>query len=66
MNGIVTNCFILAIALFVIQIIFSKVWFRYFSYGPFEWLWRALTFFTIPPFRKAHVPSVEVINSVTP
>jgi uncharacterized protein len=58
-------CFALAIVIFVLQIIFSKVWFRYFSYGPFEWLWRALTYFTIPQLRRSHGPAVNVINSGT-
>ena len=31
--------------LFSIQLFVSKIWLRYFYYGPLEWLWRALTFF---------------------
>jgi uncharacterized protein len=30
---------------FALQIVFSKIWIKHFYYGPFEWLWRALTFF---------------------
>jgi uncharacterized protein len=33
------------ILFFALQIYVSKVWIKYFYYGPFEWLWRALTFF---------------------
>lgn len=29
---------------FALQIYVSKVWIKHFYYGPFEWLWRALTF----------------------
>jgi uncharacterized protein len=31
-------------AIWIFQIIFSNVWLRYFTYGPFEWLWRRLTY----------------------
>jgi uncharacterized protein len=40
---------LLSIALFLLQVIISKAWLRYFSYGPMEWIWRALTFFKFPP-----------------
>jgi uncharacterized protein len=26
----------------VVQLIYSSVWLRYFRLGPFEWLWRSL------------------------
>jgi len=28
---------------FIAQGVFATIWFRYFFYGPLEWLWRALT-----------------------
>jgi uncharacterized protein len=28
----------------VLQIIFSNIWLRHFRFGPFEWLWRSLTY----------------------
>ena len=36
----------------LIQIIFSHVWLHYFLYGPFEWVWRSLTYWKKQPFRK--------------
>jgi uncharacterized protein len=27
-----------------INIIASLIWLRFFSFGPFEWLWRSLTY----------------------
>lgn len=36
---------IYGITFFIIQIIFSKYWLNRFYYGPFEWVWRAITFF---------------------
>jgi uncharacterized protein len=26
------------------NLVFSSVWLRYFEFGPFEWLWRSLTY----------------------
>lgn len=33
----------MGIVAFALQIVFARLWFRYFLYGPLEWLWRALT-----------------------
>ena len=33
-----------AIAVFLLQILLSRLWFRYFCFGPLEWLWRLLTY----------------------
>jgi uncharacterized protein len=33
-----------ALAVFTLQLIFSHYWFKYFSYGPLEWIWRQLTY----------------------
>ncbi len=38
--------------IWVFQIIFSHIWLRYFYFGPFEWLWRALTYLKRPAFVK--------------
>jgi uncharacterized protein len=48
-----TVSFGLAILLIILQILISKWWMKRFYYGPFEWLWRSLTFFTIYPFRRS-------------
>ena len=42
----------LGVVLFIIQIIFAKYWFRYFQFGPVEWLWRTLTYFKVQPWKK--------------
>jgi uncharacterized protein len=33
------------------QIIFSNIWLMYFRFGPFEWLWRSLTYWRSQPMR---------------
>jgi uncharacterized protein len=36
----------------LVQIIWSHIWLRYFRFGPLEWLWRSLTYGKKQPFRK--------------
>lgn len=37
----------------LVQIAYSNWWIRRFYYGPMEWLWRTLTWFTKVPLRRA-------------
>ncbi|WP_370900108.1 DUF418 domain-containing protein [Chryseobacterium gossypii] len=37
----------ICLSILVFQIILSRVWFLYFSYGPLEWLWRKWTYASI-------------------
>ena len=48
------GCFyriLIAIGIFVILYFFSKSWLKYFKQGPFEWLWRSLTYLKLQPMR---------------
>ena len=48
-----TEALCLGIAFFAAQMVFAHVWFRYFYYGPLEWLWRAATYLSVNvPFRR--------------
>ncbi|MDQ0187053.1 DUF418 domain-containing protein [Cytobacillus kochii] len=38
----------IAIILYVCQILFSMIWMKYFVYGPFEWCWRWFTYWQKP------------------
>ena len=40
------------LVVFVMQIILSTMWLRYFNYGPIEWLWRSATYKKWQPMRK--------------
>ncbi len=44
---------------FVVQILYSYWWFRYFQFGPVEWAWRSLTWFRIQPMRIAPRPVMQ-------
>ncbi|WP_245826251.1 DUF418 domain-containing protein [Spirosoma rigui] len=36
----------------IFQLILSPVWLQYFLFGPFEWLWRSLTYWKRQPMRR--------------
>jgi len=44
--------YLFVFGIWVFQIIFSHFWMRYFQFGPFEWLWRSLTYWKLQPMRK--------------
>jgi uncharacterized protein len=35
---------LIALAIFVFQVLISGLWLKYFNYGPMEWIWRQLTY----------------------
>jgi uncharacterized membrane protein YeiB len=40
-----------AVAVIAGQILFSHWWLARFRYGPMEWLWRGITYWTVPALR---------------
>lgn len=43
---------LIVLAIWVVQLIVSPIWLRYFRFGPAEWLWRSLTYWKIQPMRN--------------
>lgn len=43
----------LSLVIFFLQVPISHVWLQYFQYGPFEWIWRSLTYRKLQPFRRS-------------
>ena len=43
-------------AIWVVQLIISPIWLKYYLFGPLEWLWRTLTYWQVQPMRR---PSTE-------
>ena len=41
-----------SLGVYVLQIIYSTWWLKYFNYGPFEWVWRMLTYGKILKLKK--------------
>jgi uncharacterized protein len=43
---------ILVFAIYVFQMILSRLWLKYYYYGPAEWIWRNFTYFKKQNFRR--------------
>lgn len=42
----------IALAIFILQMVISTWWLKYFNFGPFEWIWRKWTYRTLLPIKK--------------
>ena len=47
-----TSWTLLALGIFLLQVLISTLWLKYFHYGPLEWLWRSATYNKWQPLRK--------------
>tara|TARA_B100001059_G_scaffold79515_1_gene77319 strand:+ start:505 stop:1746 length:1242 start_codon:yes stop_codon:yes gene_type:complete len=47
-----TSQFLLVLVISAAQLVWSPLWLSYFRFGPFEWLWRCLTYWSVQPIRK--------------
>ena len=45
-------------AVWIVQIIWSHIWLRYFRFGPLEWAWRSLTYWKRQPMKKSNTKEV--------
>ncbi len=43
---------LLTLVIYVVQLIWSNYWLKYFRFGPFEWVWRSLTYRRFQPMKK--------------
>jgi uncharacterized protein len=44
--------FFIVLAIWLLQLTWSPLWLHYFRMGPFEWLWRTLTYFRLQPLLR--------------
>jgi uncharacterized protein len=44
--------FLIVLGILALQYLYSGPWLKHFRFGPFEWLWRSLTYFKIQPMKK--------------
>jgi len=44
--------YFVVLAVWLIEIIISPIWLKYFRFGPLEWLWRSLTYWKIQPMKR--------------
>jgi len=42
---------LIVFGVWLLQMVISPVWLKYFRYGPLEWLWRSLTYMKIQPMK---------------
>ena len=42
--------YFVVMAIWILQLILSPLWLRYFRFGPLEWVWRSLTYWRMQPF----------------
>jgi len=47
-----THQIVTVLAVWIVQLIWSPIWMRYFRFGPFEWAWRSLTYLKPQPMRR--------------
>jgi uncharacterized protein len=47
-----THQIVTVLAVWIVQLIWSPIWMRSFRFGPFEWLWRSLTYLKPQPMRR--------------
>ena len=48
-----TQQIMIVFAIWAAQLIWSPLWLSWFRYGPFEWLWRSLTYLSLQPLTRA-------------
>ncbi len=44
--------FYVVAGIWALQLIWSPIWLKYYRFGPFEWLWRSLTYMQQQPMRR--------------
>jgi uncharacterized protein len=44
---------LVVLAVWIVVLVFSRLWMRRFYFGPLEWLWRSLTYGEREPFRRS-------------
>ncbi|MFF2797145.1 DUF418 domain-containing protein [Lysinibacillus xylanilyticus] len=49
----------ICIGIYIFQLLFSKIWLKFFKFGPLEWLWRMGTYWTVPSLLKTSTNSKE-------
>lgn len=47
--------FLIVLGIWTIQLIISSIWIRNYKFGPFEWLWRSLTYWKFQSWKREKV-----------
>jgi uncharacterized protein len=46
-----TGQILIVFGIWILQLILSPLWLKYFRFGPFEWAWRSLTYWKLQKFK---------------
>ncbi|TVT38401.1 DUF418 domain-containing protein [Hymenobacter setariae] len=52
--------YFVVLAIWVVQLVVSPLWLKYFLFGPLEWLWRSLTYWQVQPMRRTNTEAGPV------
>ncbi len=44
--------YFVVLGIWILEMILSPIWLKYFRFGPLEWMWRSLTYWKWMPFRR--------------
>jgi uncharacterized protein len=44
--------YFVVLAIWIVQLVISPIWLRFFLFGPLEWVWRSLTYWKMQPFAR--------------
>ncbi|SHF95536.1 DUF418 domain-containing protein [Ornithinibacillus halophilus] len=53
---------LICVVIFAGQIVFSTLWMKRFRFGPFEWIWRTLTYLKIQPMKKQEIANSDTLH----
>ncbi len=51
--------YFVVLGMWVVSLVISPIWLRYFAYGPLEWAWRSLTYWKRQPMRLETSPAAS-------
>jgi uncharacterized protein len=43
---------LLSLGIYAFEVVFSYFWLKKYQFGPFEWLWRSLTYGYVQPLKR--------------
>jgi uncharacterized protein len=49
--------FYIVAGIWAVNLVVSSIWLKYFRFGPMEWVWRSLTYWSVQPIRRAETAS---------
>ena len=52
---------LIALVVYLLGMLLSRLWVKYFRFGPVEWLWRMLTYGQYLPIRREKLPAETVV-----